>query len=318
MANPFPMDQGVVACRFGFNEELRRLYIAHTAELPKPRLVGGLVIKNEEGLIGRALESLSKTCDAVVVLDNGSTDSTVDICKSFPVVQRIEVHSEEFHEGKFRCRVLELAREIGADWILGVDADEVLEDELADELPALLRPIDSATDGYAFYLLHFWRGEESYRVDGKFEPFVRPRLFRNRPHFVADTREMHAAMNPANLDWKRVKIPSVRILHYGYSDYETTLRKQHRYAEHDKQWDFTWLTDESNLETIVYMPGDIPVSSPPDTPSFRFLRESFLAGRWLRHCDRGEGRSAVEAFCDGCKVPSITRALRAGYMLGVV
>jgi glycosyltransferase involved in cell wall biosynthesis len=46
----------------------------------KNKIVGVYRIKNEERWIAKSLESISDICSEVVILDDGSTDKTVEIC----------------------------------------------------------------------------------------------------------------------------------------------------------------------------------------------------------------------------------------------
>ena len=87
-----------------------------------PRIpVSAVVItKNVEDHLDETLRSLA-ICDEIVVLDSGSTDRTREIALR---------HGARWHEHVFdgygpqKCRAMRLARH---DWILSVDADEVLD-----------------------------------------------------------------------------------------------------------------------------------------------------------------------------------------------
>jgi glycosyltransferase involved in cell wall biosynthesis len=82
---------------------------------------------NEEGKIREALESL-KWVDEIVVLDSHSTDGTERICREY---------TDKFYQcdfsgfGRLRNRALEL---VTHDWVLSLDADERVTDELREEI----------------------------------------------------------------------------------------------------------------------------------------------------------------------------------------
>ena len=82
-----------------------------------------LIVKNEQGVLKRCLTSLEGV-DEIVVLDTGSYDETVDIARSFPhvKVERTEA-VRPFHFAEARNRATALATQ---DWVLSIDADEVL------------------------------------------------------------------------------------------------------------------------------------------------------------------------------------------------
>ena len=51
-----------------------------------PKIVTIYRIKNESRWIKQSLEAVSEISDEIIILDDGSTDSTVEICKSLSVV----------------------------------------------------------------------------------------------------------------------------------------------------------------------------------------------------------------------------------------
>lgn len=85
-------------------------------------------IKNGEQHIARCLNALSKFED-VVILDNYSTDKTVEIAKTYPNVRLFE--HEFLGMGKVRNI---LAKHAKYDWIFFVDCDEVVNPKLVNKL----------------------------------------------------------------------------------------------------------------------------------------------------------------------------------------
>lgn len=86
---------------------------------------------NEEKNIHYALDSSYDLADEVIVVDGGSTDDTVKIAKSYGKKVRI-INSDNpsmFHKNKQKA--IEAAR---GEWILQLDADEELSDELKEEI----------------------------------------------------------------------------------------------------------------------------------------------------------------------------------------
>lgn len=83
-----------------------------------------IITLNEEDKIRQCLESLQDVADEIVVVDSLSTDNTKSICEEFGV-RFIEQKWLGYSEQK------NLANDIAShDWILSIDADEVLSDDL--------------------------------------------------------------------------------------------------------------------------------------------------------------------------------------------
>lgn len=83
-----------------------------------------LIVKDEEKVLDRCLKSLAG-CDEIVVLDTGSTDGTIEIAKGHTSNVCVTPPIEPFHFAEARNRADRLAKQ---DWILTIDADEVLEE----------------------------------------------------------------------------------------------------------------------------------------------------------------------------------------------
>jgi glycosyltransferase involved in cell wall biosynthesis len=100
-----------------------------------PRLASITITRNEAARIGACLDSLA-FCDRRLVVDSGSTDDTVRIAreKGADVVQHAWCGF-----GPLRNFALTL---VDADWVLWLDADEVIDPELA---AAIGRAIESGT-----------------------------------------------------------------------------------------------------------------------------------------------------------------------------
>lgn len=49
----------------------------------KPFLSACLIVKNEEEMLGKCLESLRRVIEEIIVVDTGSTDSTKEIARQF-------------------------------------------------------------------------------------------------------------------------------------------------------------------------------------------------------------------------------------------
>ena len=86
-----------------------------------------VIAKNEEKMIANCLDSLS-WCDEVIVVDNGSTDSTAELAKRQGAT--VEVMKQA---GFAELRNKGLEKAIG-EWVLYVDADERVTPRLKQEI----------------------------------------------------------------------------------------------------------------------------------------------------------------------------------------
>ena len=90
-----------------------------------------IVCRNEEDAIEKVLQTIKDLTDDIVVYDNGSTDETVNILHRF----NVRVHQGEWLGfGRTKQQAVALAK---YDWVLSVDADEALDDELQQSLRTL-------------------------------------------------------------------------------------------------------------------------------------------------------------------------------------
>jgi len=92
-----------------------------------------LLTFNEAENIGRTLSQLSWAKD-IVIVDSNSTDGTLDVIAKFPQA-RVFTRPYDTHANKWRFAVEETA--ICTDWILRLDADYQVTDELVKELAKL-------------------------------------------------------------------------------------------------------------------------------------------------------------------------------------
>ena len=86
-------------------------------------------VKNESWILPMSLAAASVWADCIIVSDQGSTDGSRDIAKSFPKVHLIENDELlEFNEYKMREPLITTARELygKGNVLISLDADEVL------------------------------------------------------------------------------------------------------------------------------------------------------------------------------------------------
>jgi glycosyltransferase involved in cell wall biosynthesis len=106
----------------------------------KTPLTVTLITLNEERNITRALASIRGWADDIVVIDSGSTDATCTIAESFGA--RV-IHHPWPGFGAQKNFAQDQARQ---PWILNLDADEELTDELRQEIDQFLAHVEDGSE----------------------------------------------------------------------------------------------------------------------------------------------------------------------------
>jgi len=108
------------------NEEAKKLLddISKSPYLERkePEISVCMIVKDEEEMLPRCLESVRDIADELIVVDTGSTDRTVEIAESFGAKIYHHPWKDSFSEA--RNHTLEHATK---EWIFSIDADEELE-----------------------------------------------------------------------------------------------------------------------------------------------------------------------------------------------
>ncbi|NDJ17746.1 tetratricopeptide repeat protein [Myxacorys almedinensis A] len=166
-----------------------------------------IIVKDEEERLLRCLESVRGVVNETIVVDTGSCDRTIDIARSYGA----SVYSFEWCNDFSAARNASLHYAQG-DWVLVLDADEVL---VPDIVPALKQVVESEQ----YLVINLLRHE----VGASQSPYsMLSRLFRRHPD-IAFTRPYHAMIDDrvAELlqrepNWRVGHLPEVAILHEGY------------------------------------------------------------------------------------------------------
>lgn len=85
------------------------------------RLSACLIVKNESLILPRCFESLRSFVDEIIVVDTGSTDNTTEIARSYGAQVKHFTWVDNFSAARN-----ESLRHASGDWILYIDADEVI------------------------------------------------------------------------------------------------------------------------------------------------------------------------------------------------
>lgn len=130
-----------------------------------------LAVYNEAKNLKRCLESVKAIAHEIIVVDGGSKDKTVEIAKQCGAIIIQTDNPPIFHINKQKA----LDRCHG-DWILQLDADEVIDDKLMREIKETIAR-SHAKDGYYIPRRNYFLGD--WLRKGGQHPDLVIRLFRN-------------------------------------------------------------------------------------------------------------------------------------------
>jgi glycosyltransferase involved in cell wall biosynthesis len=176
-----------------------------------------IITKNEANKIARTIQAALRVSDDVVVIDSNSTDHTVSIAQNLGancILQPWLGYGAQKNLGHLYAK---------HEWILSIDADEVLSDKLIEKLnslelndPLIVFDIDFKTY-FCNQLVRF----------GGWNPQHHIRLY-NKSRVQWNTLEVHEQLSLPN----EIRIVSINesILHYSYDTEEQYLLKSEIYT----------------------------------------------------------------------------------------
>jgi glycosyltransferase involved in cell wall biosynthesis len=179
-----------------------------------PELSGIVITLNEAANIGACLDSIA-FCDERIVVDCGSTDSTVEIARQKGA--RVESKAWQGY-GPQKNYALSLA---SGTWVLSLDADERVSAELAAAIKTAMA--DPTADGWEFPRLSSFCGRQM-RHSGWYPDYVL-RLFRRGTASFSDVIVHERVLCRGTV--KRLRPP---LIHHPVLKLEDALSRMDRYS----------------------------------------------------------------------------------------
>ena len=201
-----------------------------------------MIVKNEEEFLAQCLESVKDLVDEMIIVDTGSTDRTVEIAKSYGA----EMYYFEWNGSFSEARNFGLSHAT-CEWVLQLDADEVLEKA---DIPILKSVIETKDFNAIFVALlnetpggwakHYF--QRIFRRDkAHFEGIVHNQLVYKGKHLVTEIRVYHYGYNLSKekmkAKYKRTEELLLKQLQedntnaFAWRNYLRILRSQKRYEE---------------------------------------------------------------------------------------
>lgn len=191
----------------------------------------------EKGNLERFLKYVSPLCDDLVVYDDGSTDGSFERVKQVTENVIRGKKNDFLSEINHRSQMLELALKSNPDFILWLDADEVLSsgaDVKLQELCAYAHK--EKIDALEFHELNIWRSHTWRRIDSLYDDGWFPRLWRVTPKLKLSKtgRGLHQDASLPAFE-KKERTSEVSVLHFGFADEKNLAYKYLTYRSHGQR-----------------------------------------------------------------------------------
>lgn len=181
------------------------------------KISAAIITYNEEGNIARCIRSLQQIADEIIVLDSYSTDQTATICR------QLNVRFEQ-REWKGYSQAKNYLNSLASfDYILSIDADEELSEELVASILHLKQT--GSSEVYSVNRLTNYLGKWIYHSG--WYPDIKVRLFPKEGsqwegEFVHETLSYPMS--------KKVIVLQGHLNHYSYTSFEDHRRRADKYS----------------------------------------------------------------------------------------
>ncbi|MCQ6559691.1 glycosyltransferase [Paenibacillus mendelii] len=217
------------------------------------KLTLSMIVRNEaDRYLRRALEAHRDYIEEAVIIDDGSSDDTADVCrdmlsgiplhlvrnKQSTYHNEVELRKQQWHETVSRK----------PDWILNMDADEWFEPGCRPLLDETLRQRQS--DAIYFRLYDMW-SETHYREDfyWRAHQTFRPFLIRYQADAAYEWKEtpQHCGRFPQSIQYFSYNCHPLRVQHYGWVKPEDRRAKYDRYMRLDGEGRYGWIDQYTSI-----------------------------------------------------------------------
>lgn len=218
-----------------------------------------IITKNEEDNIGRTILALKKVAEEIIIIDSLSTDKTTEIASQLGA----RIFSLEWKGfGPQKNFGLQQANH---NYILALDADEVLTDEAIEEILVLKQ---TGMNGiYEFPLLNFYFGK--FLKHGMEYPNYKKRLFDKTKVWWNENFVHECLVIPDGYPVLRLK---GHIKHYSYSSIENYITKANYYTTLGAK-ELKSRGKKNYILKMIFSPGFVFFKS-------YFLKKGFLDGQY--------------------------------------
>lgn len=180
------------------------------------RLSACSIVKNEAKNIARSIESYKDVVDEIIIVDTGSTDNTVEICKSLGAKV---LHFEWINDfAAAKNYALDHAK---GEWVIFLDADEWFVPQLTDDrIFKVLNRVEKMDNVGIIKTILCNVDEKTGFISAK---NTSARIFKNGPD-VRYVGKIHEDIFKGGQPIKQVTLEELEIYHSGYSGGKVTAK----------------------------------------------------------------------------------------------
>lgn len=182
-----------------------------------------ILTMNEEKNIGPCIESIKDVVSKIIVVDSGSSDNTVKIAEregAYVIKHKFIHYADQFNWALDNL-------DIDTKWILRIDADERLTEELSKEINKELLNNENEITGYIFKLRIYFMNR--WIKHGGVYPFKKLMLFKYKIGRLENRRkDAHSVVA-----YGKVKELRNDALHYDFKDLKTWVNKHNWYVDRE-------------------------------------------------------------------------------------
>lgn len=175
-----------------------------------------MIVKNEENSIRRCLSSTVDVVDEIIVVDTGSQDKTIDICKEYGA----KIYQYPWQEDFSAARNFSI-KKATSDWILWMDADEEL---FSLKRAVLIKMLKESSEALFVKMIHLLDGEPiemayiSYhnRLFPNNKEYFFEGTIHERLNYKEDEMSDEERFHRCEISEKQYTCEAFSINHYGY------------------------------------------------------------------------------------------------------
>jgi hypothetical protein len=178
----------------------------------------------------RVVLRLKELADNFVIGLNATDQETISYVSGIENSTILDLRDKEWGKEQWKMKELLFNKIRDTDWVICVDADEVLE-VTRKQLEELTEREEIA---YTFYCKHLWDNDSQMRNDGGWGGFRNVRFYKYLPELYQGFQKtsLHCGLAPIYA-YKWCADAEYSFLHYGYMKESDRLKKVQRYNKYD-------------------------------------------------------------------------------------